>query len=123
MKIGWYSFPRYYAEMDDARIFNIADRDGRFLCPACGLPGFFRGTSYDEKGGIIGTGICPCCLWEPGFDDMGFTGLGIVESLREYRAGWGSPGPQWAGQIEAMPAGWDGRRQFEHLALLAPFIL
>ena len=48
---------------------NIRGEDG-FLCPVCGWPGTFSGDSYDPRlGGLIGTGICACCHFEPGYDD------------------------------------------------------
>ena len=110
--------------MDDARKFNIQDREGRFLCPACGLPGYFQGNSYDERGGVAATGICPCCLWEPGFDDMAAPDqLSVVECLRRYRAGWSSLGPAWSGPTDKIPVGWNGKVQLERLSQLAPFAL
>ena len=111
--------------MEDARQFNVRDADGKYLCPACGFPGYFRGDSYDERGGLAGTGICPCCYWEPGFDDDPDASGGpatILEALRLRRRGWSSFGPAWAGRPEDIPAGWDGRAQAEHLFEIAPHV-
>lgn len=111
--------------MEDAEQFNIRDSDGRYLCPACGFPGYFDGTSYDEHDGLAGTGICPCCYWEPGFSDCpGASGAPptILESLRRHRRGWSSLGPAWSGLPEEIPPGWDGRAQLEHLFQLAPHV-
>lgn len=109
--------------MSDPRTFNIQDADGRFLCPACGFPGYFLGDSYDERCGVIGTGICPCCFWEPGFDDMNArSSHDVLECLREYRARWGAQGPVWLGHADRMPPDWDGKAHFEHLAKVAPFV-
>ncbi|MES2444637.1 MAG: hypothetical protein V4574_17570 [Pseudomonadota bacterium] len=112
--------------MEDARRFNIVDASGRTLCAACGFPGAFVGACYDEKGGVIGTGICPCCLWEPGFDDDANAGASaqpaILDSLRRYRLGWGPAGPAWSGRHNAMPEGWNGKDQLERLYEAAPFL-
>lgn len=111
--------------MLDARQYNIRDNEGQYLCPSCGFPGYFEGRSYDEHGGVIGTGICPCCGWEPGFDDdpaASGAPATILESLRHYRRGHSSFGPAWAGRSEDIPAGWDGRAQIQHLFEVAPHV-
>ena len=111
--------------MQDARTFNIRDEVGRYLCPACGFPGYFQGSSYDERGGVIASGICPCCHWEPGYDDDPLASGGpptILEALRLHRQGWSSLGPAWSGRPEDVPSGWDGRSQLEHLFEIAPFV-
>ena len=59
----------YFGSMSDARQFNVCDSIGRLLCPACGYPGYATEPAYNHQGGLAGTTICPCCLWEPGFDD------------------------------------------------------
>jgi hypothetical protein len=109
--------------MIDARQFNIRDRDGRLLCPACGFPGFANQEAYDERGGLIGTAICPCCLWEPGFDDLRGSSKSVKEtvlaSVRAYRAHWDEEVP-WLGREENKPVAWNGRTQLAHLFEIAP---
>jgi len=109
---------------EDPMNFNIRSPEGEYLCPACGYPGYFDGSSYDESGPLIATGICPCWLWEPGYDDMpAASGApdAILDSLREYRRGW-SDGPAWMGKPEGMPPGWNGRIQFTRLLEIAPWV-
>jgi hypothetical protein len=54
---------------NDPLIFNIVAANDQFMCPCCGMTDQFTNAPYDEKGGIIGSGICASCFWEPGFDD------------------------------------------------------
>jgi hypothetical protein len=49
--------------------FNVFDEVGNLLCPCCGLIDQFSSPNYDARGGLIGSGICAACFWEPGFDD------------------------------------------------------
>ncbi len=109
----------------DARRFNIRDAAGRLLCPACGFPDFASHAAYDERGGIIGRTICPCCLWEPGFDDdmrASADALGtIIASLLAYRMRWGGP-CEWRGREGERPADWDGQQQLDRLRELAPHL-
>ena len=111
--------------MENGRQFNIRDEDGRNLCPACGFPGYFDERSYGNRGGVIATGICPCCQWEPGFDDSP-TASGapatILEALRQFRRRWPSDGLTWSGQPDQMPSEWDGRAQLDHLFRVAPYV-
>ena len=111
--------------MCDAHQYNIRDDDGGYLCPSCGFPGYFEGPSYDERGGIIASGICPCCGWEPGFDDdPAASGAPdtILESLRQYRQGWMSRLPAWSGKMMVIPFDWDGRAQLARLFEIAPHV-
>lgn len=109
--------------MIDARQFNIRDKDGRLLCPACGFPGYANRPAYDEYRGLIGRTICPCCLWEPGFDDEPLGSAAakdtIIESLRDYRAAW-AEARLWKGHANRKPSDWDGEQQLAHLLGLAP---
>lgn len=96
------------------------------LCPSCGFPGYFEGSSYDQRGGIIATGICPGCGWEPGFDDVpaaSGTPDTILKSLRQYRQGWTSRLPAWSGKMMDIPLDGDGRAQRARLFAVAPHVL
>lgn len=108
--------------MIDARQFNILD-DGRLLCPACGFPDYANEPAYVERGGLAGGAICPCCLWEPGFDDDAGASAGakatILDTLRAYRSDWDGE-PRWHGRLTGRPSGWDGRRQLARLFEVAP---
>jgi hypothetical protein len=110
---------------ESARRFNIRTPEGDVLCPACGFPGYFQGLSYDDEGGLPGTGICPCCFWEPGFDDVPSASADaeetILDSLRRYRRRWWAS-PVWRGDGKLMPVGWDGKAQLERLLAVAPFV-
>ena len=108
-----------------AHQYNIRDEDGRYLCPCCGFPGYFEGSSYDERGGVIGTGICPCRCWEPGFDDdPAASGAPetILEALRQHRLGWSSRLPAWSGKMMVAPLHWDGRAQLARLFEVALYV-
>ncbi|NRP19409.1 hypothetical protein LPJGGPFB_02665 [Ensifer adhaerens] len=112
--------------MVDACQFNVRDQVGRLLCPACGYPDYARVAAYDECGGLVGITICPCCLWEPGFDDVPGASPkaakdGIGASLRAYRAAWG-PALRWRGRFADKPSAWDGEQQLARLFELAPGI-
>jgi hypothetical protein len=110
----------------DPRRFNIRDQDGQYLCPACGWPGHFRGESYSEDGGLVGTGICPCCLFEPGFDDAPGASADakttIRASIEHYRSGWVAEGMKWRGDPRTMiaPTGWDAEAQLTRLLRVFP---
>jgi hypothetical protein len=103
---------------------NIRDGCGRWLCPVCGFPGHFQGESFDRHGGVIGTGICPCCLFEPGFDDVmaasGTAGATSHETVLVYRRDWIAAGMPWRGDPANRPGGWDPRRQLDGLLEAAP---
>ena len=111
--------------MTDARQFNVTDPEGRLLCPACGFPDYAGRPAYDDKEGLIGTTICPCCSWEPGFDDNPAASAAaqdtILGSLRAYRAAWnGGDTPQWRGRLAERPAQWCPKEQLERLFQTAP---
>jgi hypothetical protein len=110
---------------EDPRRFNIRSTEGEYLCPSCGFPGHFHGDSYDQSGPQIATGICPCCLWEPGYDDVPAASGApdrIVEALKAYRRGWTALGPAWNGKPECIPAAWDRKAQLERLFKIAPWL-
>lgn len=109
--------------MTDPRQFNIRNGAGELLCPACGFPNFATEEAYDERGGLIGITICPCCLWEPGFDDdhlaSGAPDETIGDLLRAYRSSW-DQAPKWQGRKGECPPNWDGRQQLAELFQVAP---
>lgn len=110
--------------MEDATRFNVRDGDGRMLCPVCGFAGFAYRPAYEESGGLAGVAICPCCLWEPGFDDDPAASRhaqdSILGSIRAYRFALGSPA--WRGMADRKPLNWDGERQLLALFNIAPYL-
>ena len=100
--------------------FDVRDEHGALLCPACGFPDYCFADAYFEYGGER-MGICPCCLWEPGFVDAGSgSPVEVLSLLREYRRDW-----NWAAKWDSpndQPDGWDGRRQLSHLFEVAPHV-
>lgn len=111
--------------MEDATRFNVQDGDGHMLCPVCGFAGFAYGPAYDEGGGLAGVAICPCCLWEPGFNDSPLAShhaqSSILGSVRAYRQMHFSP-PAWHGKADRKPLDWDGERQLSALFVHAPYL-
>jgi hypothetical protein len=107
----------------DARQFNIRDGLGRLTCPACGYPNYASELAYDERQGLAGVTICPCCMWEPGFDDNPAASARaegtIIASLRRYRSGWNGKA-HWSGRASECPADWDGTEQLSRLFEIAP---
>jgi hypothetical protein len=98
------------------------------LCPSCGLPGYFTADSWDERGrGVIGTGICPCCFYELGFDDdpaaSGDAKQTVQASILHYRARWIATGMPWRGNDDywlTKPADWDPVGQLDALYVAEP---
>lgn len=109
--------------MEDATRFNIIDDQDRLLCPVCGFAGYSPVAAYDKHRGLIGISICPCCLWEPGFDDEPSASANaksnIGDSIKWYRERWMSAA-QWQGKRELMPVDWDAERQMAKLLEVAP---
>ncbi len=95
------------------------------LCPSCGLPGYFDATAWNADGrGIIASGICPCCFYEPGFDDDPTASANAMPTVRasilHYRAKWITMGMPWRGNDDywlTRPPDWNPVAQ---LAALAP---
>lgn len=114
--------------------------DGLFRCPACGLPGYFQKDAFDEFGGVIAMGICPCCFFEPGFDDDPAASADaeptVLASVRSYRRRWMANGMPWRRGTrkeriaigvyderrtsDDAPEGWCPKTQLEALFRLAP---
>lgn len=110
--------------MVDPRKFNIRDGYGKLLCPVCGFPEYVVTDAYDEAGGIP-LGICPCCLWEPGFDDNSAASPDaqetILGSIQAYRVAWRAAASAWRGHGGKPPA-WDASAQLAHLLEVAPYV-
>jgi hypothetical protein len=110
-----------------ARAYIIQSNEG-FLCPVCGLAGYFKGNHFDDvEGGCIATGICPCCLYEPGFDDQPLASSKakptIGESIAFYRHGWLNAGRPWRGGDQtSAPEDWSAEEQLSQLYRIAPFL-
>jgi hypothetical protein len=106
-------------------LYNIHDPAGGFLCPVCGFSGAFNGTSFDEHGGVIGTGICPCCLFEPGFDDdpgaSAHAKHTVTDSVASFREHWLAAGSPWSSITAQCPAAWNAEAQLAHLFQVAPY--
>ena len=102
--------------------FNVTNAEGSLLYPVCGFPGFSLSPAYSESGGLVGTTICPCCLWEPGFDDCQAASSqaksSILASVLAYRKKWAGT-KQWQGQRNLIPEGFDGSKQVAELLKLA----
>ncbi len=97
-------------------------------CPACGLAGYFKAQSWDANGaGVIGTGICPCCLFEPGFDDDPAASADALTTVRastlHYRRQWIAMGMPWRGDDDdrfSRPKGWNAEGQLAELSQAEP---
>lgn len=117
-------FP-YIENMDGGLVFNIYNATQQLLCPTCGFPDYASAPAYAETGGIIGSAICPCCLWEPGFDDDRSASKHahdtILDSIRAYRKKWDGAA-LWVGKPENMPKNWNRRLQLNQLFRLAPHV-
>jgi hypothetical protein len=107
--------------------YIIAAEDGKYLCPACGFAAVFCGSHFDSRGGVIGSGICFCCMFEPGFDDDPMASAGakatVPDSIRSYRDDWIIEGKPWRGQSPYQPERWNAEDQLQKLFAQAPFLL
>jgi hypothetical protein len=107
-------------------MFNVANVDGNLLCPCCGMTDQFSTTIYDARGGLIGSGICGACFWEPGFDDDPLASANaaptIIASLLAYRAKWTAEGYPWRGAARLRPDGWDAVKSLKFLLGRAPHL-
>ena len=73
------------------------------VCPACGYDHLW------EDPAAYGTGsleICPCCLFQPGFDNNAAASGGVT-SPAEYRADWIAEGSAWKSDLIPPPDSWD----------------
>lgn len=107
--------------------FTVYDQARQLLCPCCGYPGYAPSPAYPEhdKPGLIGLTICPCCLWEPGFDDNPLAtsqaSASVHASLLNYRAAWAAT-CAWRSKASGRPADFDGTAQLERLRQVAPML-
>lgn len=103
---------------------SVKDKTGGFLCPVCGQAGTFDEHCFDERGGVIGSAICPCCFYEPGFDDDPMASAKAkatpIESIKAYRAEWIADGKPWRSASLSAPEDWDALTQLQSLLKLAP---
>jgi hypothetical protein len=110
----------------DCTCFNVQTVRGTFLCPACGFGGAFDGSQFETRGGIIGRGICPCCFYEPGFDDDPMASADaqptVLLSIASYRANWIAAGMPWRATMTPAPVDWRPETQLATLAEVAPFL-
>jgi hypothetical protein len=106
--------------------FNVSDEHGNWLCPCCGMTDQFETMTYDGRGGIIGSGICGACFWEPGFDDDPMASAKadpiIIASLLAYRAEWVSISSPWRSTSTFRPDRWDAAETMKRLFALAPHL-
>lgn len=106
---------------------DIQNSTGKWLCPCCGYDGTFYGGSFESEGPLIGTGICSCCLYEPGFDDVaaasGCQEREPLAAIKAYSQRWRESGFQWQGKLDRMPNEWNGESQFHELRKIAPLEL
>jgi hypothetical protein len=107
-------------------MFNVANFDGNLLCPCCGMSDQFSTTIYDSRGGMIGSGTCGACFWEPGFDDDPMASADaaptILESLLAYRAKWTLEGCPWRGTARSQPDDWNADQKLQFLFSRAPHL-
>jgi hypothetical protein len=118
---------KYDARLNQiALMLNVANADGIILCPCCGMPGQFAVSAYNENGGIIGTGICGACFWEPGFDDDPMASAAAAPTIRAslimYRAQWILEGHPWRGTLRAKPKEWNADHNLHFLFHRAPHL-
>ncbi|MGB0843887.1 MAG: hypothetical protein ACPGVN_03995 [Alphaproteobacteria bacterium] len=104
--------------------FNIRNSINKYMCPVCGYSEFSGTPAYDSFGkGIIGTTICSCCLWQPGFDDepsaSGEAKSTVRETIIHYRSKWEKLA-EWQGIKSLKPEGFSGKFQLKNLKLIAP---
>jgi hypothetical protein len=104
----------------------IRDSENHVLCPVCGFAGVFGLNSFDAHGGVIGTGICYCCLYEPGFDDNQQASASakatFYESIQAYRAAWVEEKMPWRGQAQNLAKDWNAQLQLAALFKAAPWL-
>ncbi|HYE29695.1 MAG TPA: hypothetical protein VEA61_15865 [Allosphingosinicella sp.] len=103
---------------------------GEYLCPVCGFPGCFSRDAFGDTGGLVGSGRCPCCGYEPGLVDDECEALGyatlrecLIDFRNEWlkRRHWPEDGQMlWRGDVSLRPPGWSPERQLERLFALAP---
>lgn len=106
--------------------FNISDGQQGFLCPVCGMAGDFHGDAFDAHGGVIGSGICCCCLYEPGFDDDQAANADaqhtVFHSVQHYRDIWQATGLLWRGPAVCQPSDWNAAQQLQRLLTKALYL-
>ena len=82
----------------------------KHTCPVCGWPELEHPPRSED--GAASFAICPCCRFEPGFDDDS-EGL----SYEQARARWIAGGMKWWSTSRPAPTGWDAARQLASAGL------
>lgn len=77
----------------------------RYVCTVCGFPELTLPPTSDVDGGSFE--ICPCCYFQPGFDDED---RGITHE--QARDAWIADGMPWRSQ-QAPPENWNPSLQWE----------
>jgi hypothetical protein len=72
-----------------------------YTCVVCYYDGLYD-PPYDVRG-IASDEICPCCGFQFGFDDDGFTGQ--TEKCHAWREKWIANGNKWFSQGRKIPDG------------------
>ncbi len=106
---------------------------GEYLCPVCGFPGCFNKDTFDDVGGLLGSGVCPCCSFEPGLSDDPAQSHGcdtVLECILAFREQWLQRGRWWPEDrqmlwrgnkaVNPTPSGWSPDAQLARLFALAP---
>ena len=108
-------------------LFNVLDpKNAKYLCPVCGCTESFHGDSFDERGGVIGTGICRCCFYEPGFDDdpmaIAQAKSTVIASIDAYYQRWNASGRTWASTKHPALSQTAIDQQVANLKIIAPHL-
>ena len=82
----------------------------KYTCPVCGWPELHQ-PARDESN-IPSFEICPCCCFQPGYDDdsQGLT-------YEQARARWIAGGMKWWSASQPAPVEWSGSRQLARAGL------
>lgn len=110
--------------MKDTHPFNVRSECGHYLCPVCGFCDLRKVPPYYPNGaGVTGSGICPCCLWDPGYSDCPHACQKaqptVMQSITAYRTEWLRT-MAWRGKPERKPRRYNPLHQIHDLRMKAP---